>query len=491
MTEWRFYGRQTELGNLTTILARNRWFFAKITGRRRIGKTTLIHNALTSQPLSGDRSVFYVQIPDSGDAGVLSAVADALDTFAVPVERFPRPRTLADLAKTIEALATAGYVIILDEFQYFNRAPFTEFCSLLQATVDRLAAQPERVTGGLIVLGSIHTEMAALLEDRSAPLYNRVTDVLDLTHLDIASVLAILRDHANDSPEWLLFLWTLFEGVPKFYRDCWEQNVLAADRVTLLRRIFFESSSPLRTEADNWFLRELRGRYDTVLKFVARKPGKSHGDLVEAIRQASDDSSGQIGGYLQILCDRYRLIEAKLPVFASPKERKRRYYLTDNFLHSWLAGLSNAVAAREFRPVEQLVREADARLQDVEGSALEKLAGQLYEERSRKGIGDFPLTGRIQGYWDRSDTEIDLVAINETDRRLRFGSCKRSASKLLSDVNNFHGHVARFLDTFRQYGDWQIERVGIAPRLSADEREVLKRHDVIPQDLVDLTKGLA
>ena len=83
-------------------------------------------------------------------------------------------------------------------------------------------------------MGSIHTEMTALLEDRSAPLYNRITDSIELTHLDIGSVLSILRDHADTSPEQLLFLWTLFEGVPKFYRDCFEQQVLAAPHLCYL-----------------------------------------------------------------------------------------------------------------------------------------------------------------------------------------------------------------------------------------------------------------
>jgi hypothetical protein len=91
----------------------------------------------------------------------------------------------------------------------------------------------------------------------------------------------------------LLFLWNLFEGVPKFYRDCYEQGVPAADRPTLLRRIFFESSSPLRAEAENWFLRELRGRYDVVLKYVARNPGGMHNELVQAIREASGNLETQ------------------------------------------------------------------------------------------------------------------------------------------------------------------------------------------------------
>src|ERR1700722_6666980 len=79
-----------------------------------------------------------------------------------------------------------------------------------------------------------------------------------------------------------------------------------------------------------------------------------------------------------------KLIERKLPVFARPEAKRSRYYVTDNFLRSWLAALANPVSAIAFRPVEQLVKEADQRLADVEGGGLEKLTGQLYEERSRK-----------------------------------------------------------------------------------------------------------
>src|SRR6266699_6059748 len=58
---------------------------------------------------------------------------------------------------------------------------------------------------GLLVLGSIHTEMMAVLDDRAAPLYNRTTDEITLTHLDIASLRAMLREHADLSPERLVF----------------------------------------------------------------------------------------------------------------------------------------------------------------------------------------------------------------------------------------------------------------------------------------------
>jgi hypothetical protein len=114
----------------------------------------------------------------------------------------------------VGSLARAGYLVVLDEFPYFNRQHLRPFCSFLQAEVDSLASDAGRVPVGLLVLGSIHTEMQAILEDRSAPLYNRTTDEMTLTHLDIASLKALLREQAGLAPERLLFLWTLLRASP-------------------------------------------------------------------------------------------------------------------------------------------------------------------------------------------------------------------------------------------------------------------------------------
>lgn len=480
---WGFYGRQAELRQLGEILARGRWFFVKLTGRRRIGKTTLIQQAL---PAVG-RKVFYVQVPDSGPAGVLSAVADALEIFQVDTATIPRPTTLRELARLIGQLARGGYVVALDEFQYCNRERLRELCSHLQQEVDELTATASAVSGGLIVLGSIQTEMTALLEDRSAPLYNRTTDEIQLGHLDVESLVALLNAHAEPTPERLLFLWNLFEGVPKFYRDCYEQGGLAAGRRDLLERAFFLSSSPLRTEADNWFLKELHGRYDVVLKFIARHSGCLHGDLLQHVRDVSRETDEQVGGYLKVLIERFQLIDRRQPIFAKPSAKRGRYYLTDNFLRAWLAALANPIQALHFAPVARLIEQADDRLVEIEGGSLEKLIAALYEERSRKGVGDFALSSRIQGFWDRGDTEIDLVALSELDRRIRFGSCKRSADRLVTDIAVLDGHVRRFLAAHPRYADWRIEKVSVAPSIAPEVRSRLEAAGHIAQDLTDLT----
>ena len=317
-----------------------------------------------------------------------------------------------------------------------------------------------------------------------------MTDSIELSHLDVASVLRILHRHTQPTPERPLFLWTLFEGVPKFYRDAFEQGVLGADRRALLDRLFFRSSLPLRSEADTWYLAELRGRLDTILKLIARNPGLRRGDIVKRIREADEGGAEQVSTYLAQLADRYRLVERRQPVFAKPTGKQGRYYLNDNFLQAWLAAIGNRVAAKDFRPVAELIQEADERLQDVEGFALEKLAAQLYQERSSKGIGDFPLSRRVEGFWDRKEVEIDLVLVSKPLKRVRFGSCKRNPKKLVADVNNFRGHVERYFAHRPLDRGWTYDLVGVAPRMDVAQRETLARHGVVGQDLNDLTRGL-
>jgi len=263
--------------------------------------------------------------------------------------------------------------------------------------------------------------------------------------------------------------------------------VLGSGRRDLLERTFFLSSSPLRTEADNWFLKELHGRYDVVLKYIARHSGCLHGDLLQHVREVSPETDEQVGGYLKVLSERFQLIERRQPIFAKPSAKRGRYYLTDNFLRAWLAALANPVSAINFVPVARLIEQADERLVDVEGHSLEKLVGLLYEERSRKSLGDFALTARIQGFWDRGDTEIDLVALNEAEQRIRFGSCKRSADSLVADISVLDGHVSRFLESHRKYSGWRVEKVSIAPSISPEIRARLHAAGHFVQDLDDLT----
>lgn len=49
----------------------------------------------------------------------------------------------------------------------------------------------------MFVLGSLHCEMSALLEDTAAPLYGRITAQLELDHWDFQDLMSVFRNQNN------------------------------------------------------------------------------------------------------------------------------------------------------------------------------------------------------------------------------------------------------------------------------------------------------
>jgi uncharacterized protein len=477
---WGFYGRTSEIAGIRQVLDRGAWFFCAISGRRRIGKTALINQALATDRV---REHLYVQIPDSDEHGVLQAFREAMVSYGWPEDTASEVRSFVDMARAIRQLCERGWIVVIDEFQYFHRRQLAPFQSFLQAEVDKLR---DTTRGGIFVLGSIQTEMTAILESRNAPLYSRTTANIKINHWDFETLFEVFSSYGIDNASQQLFLWSLLEGVPKFYRDAFDAGVLAPMaeyRIETLRHLFFDGVSPLREEADTWFLRELQGRNETLLKTIALLGPCSSSQLTEAFQHSDGELAPKLSQYLKVLSERYGLIERQLPIFGRKEERKSRYAITDNFLTSWLGGLSRQVAASRMMPLARPLAAASTALATVEGFTFERMARQITEECSRKGLGDFALTDFVRGYWNSADIEIDLVAINEDDCIIRFGSCKRSAEK--HDTAVFDGHIERFLKTKdgRRFTGWTVQKALYSPAFDEKQRQSLENSGYICRDL--------
>lgn len=489
MANWGFYGRRAELTEVQTLLERDQFFFCAISGRRRIGKTSLIQEALKRKGQA--QRALYVQIPDSDERGVIQVFEDAVEDTWLNQD-FARDTCgdFSDITALLRVLWDRNYVTAIDEFQYFHRKVLSEFLSHLQFQVDAARAKTSR--GGLFALGSIHTEMTAVLEDKDSPLFNRVTHRIQIGHWDFETLFEMFREHGISDPHHRLFLWSIFEGVPKFYRDCFDNGTLVSSssyRQETLGRMFFEGASPLKDEAENWFLRELRGRYDSVLKLVARMGPCSHGLLKGEYDRTGPGGEKHLGAYLKILIEKYQMIERVNPIFAGNNGRKARYQITDNFLAAWLSAIARNVQLARIRPIGEAIARADEALRTHEGYAFEKLVRLAMEECSRKSVGDFSLTQIVRGYWnkpDGTDIEIDVVAINEIDQKIRVGSCKRAATKHNSEsLFKFNEHVARFQKTElgKRYAGWSLERALYSPSFDEDQRRALSAAGYICVDM--------
>lgn len=474
--KWDFYGREEELENVQKILERQRWFFLKITGRRRIGKTTLVQKAI--HRVKGKKA-FYMQIPDADAAGVVMAANRYFEMFDLNI----RVTSLAELAAEIMKLVRMGFVVSLDEFQYFNRKSLYSFCSFLQAEVDLMSQENNNECGGLIVLGSLQSEMNALLDDRLAPLYNRVTDEMQIGHLDFSSLKQMWISQGGVDVDRIIFMWNLFEGVPKFYRDAFEQGVLGVGRKEALEALFFRSSSPLKSEAENWFQHELKGRYDTLLQYLAKNPGSTYGELAGNGATGSEESK-QLGGYLVHLEKKMGMIEKRQPIFGKNSARTSRYYITDHLLKSWIFALKHPVQAQNFMPKKELIHQADEALEVLEGYALEEMTAQLIEELSRKGVSGFELNYRVQGFWDRMNREIDLIAVMK--KEVWFISCKRNPDKQLGCIDDLKSNAEYFTKTFSELAHLETKWVCVSPDFNKGNRKKIESTGAFALSIAEL-----
>ena len=498
MAEWQFYGRTEPLSQLKHIVNSGRWFFCRIEGRRRIGKTSLL-SQLAKQDSALSERLIYMQVPDSDERDVTAAFQRALSDCDHYLAKSLSSSTVdfPTMTRAIGELCRAGLVVVIDEFQYFTRSALSSFSSFLQAEVDRLRDANIR-QGGLFVLGSLHTDMNQLLEDKGAPLYGRLTQRIKLEHWDFQDLLDVFRSQDVMEPSKWLTLWTFFEGVPKFYHDAYEQDLYKVDAQKfsdeLLTRMFLHSSCPLSEEADTWFLRELRGRALSMLTYLADHAGCGNGELLAGV--GSPQEKTQVSAYLVKLVHSYEMIAKLNPVFSDDKSRNARYYIADNFLQAWLAVAKPAREAARMKPLGKALDLARPRLYGVEGFAFEKLIRKLHEECSRKGKGDFELSSLQLGYWNRPkevsrSIEIDLVALDTPNKRVRFGSCKRSAAAHTNEsLAGFQKHVEGFLAAKSQQHmqAWAKEIVLFSPVFTDGDRLHFASKGYMARDLNDYAK---
>ena len=161
----KFYNREKELASLEKVRQVSFSVHSQmtvLTGRRRIGKTSLIFKSCEDTP------TVYLFVSRSNETDLClrftSEIRQALDIYVPELTNFAEMfRFLMDLGTRME------YNLVIDEFQefyYINQ----EIYSLMQDTWDRLRKQSHV---NLIVSGSVYTLMNKIFRDSKEPLYGR------------------------------------------------------------------------------------------------------------------------------------------------------------------------------------------------------------------------------------------------------------------------------------------------------------------------------
>jgi AAA+ ATPase superfamily predicted ATPase len=399
-----FIGRRDELALLREELGLPRPSLAVIYGRRRVGKSTLIREAIKDKA-----NVFYQA------TRVTSSLS--LEAFKLEVSRTLGSDELltgiADWLAVLHYLARAaerrpGLIIVLDEFPYLADAD-PALPSVIQKFWDSGAARLGNLK--LLLCGSTISHMEELLAERN-PLYGRKTLALDLAPLSFREAAQFIPGYRA---EHKLETFAAFGGIP-FYLQLLDRRATLQSNII---RLLFTQTGSLVDEPIILLQSELRevSRYASVLAAIAGGCTK-HGDIIGRVKEITD--SRALGPYLEKL-DRMRLIRIVKSMDASPKERDRRYFIADPLIAFWyrfvqpnLSSVAQGFGADIWR------HQVTPKLDEFMGVAFEEICREHARRFSQE---HFSAPAQEIGRLWQADYDIDIAG-RLLDGSMLYGECK-------------------------------------------------------------------
>ena len=416
----RFFDRARELADLKEIRERSESVaqFTVVTGRRRVGKTSLVVKSL-----EGEEYV-YLFVERKSEK-------DLCETFVREINEklgevvFGTPERIEDVFLALMKIASTRHLnVVIDEFQEFRKVNPSIFSSI-QKTWD-MHKDSARIN--LIVTGSVNTLMVRLFRNKRAALYGRETAFMVVEPFATSVLKEILSVyHPRYKAEDLLALWTFTGGVAKYVEllvdsRCWTRDAMIKEMIRANSLFLDEGRAMLVEEFDREY-----GVYFSVLCAIAR--GRTTRNEIE------QTVGRQVGGYLARLEEDYALIRKRHPIFAKVAAKTARYELNDNFLVFWFRFMYRYSYILELKGYEQLREIVRRDYPVLSGHALE-----LYFKHQLAESGQWT---RIGGWWDRKgENELDILAENELTGTYAVCEVKRQGSKI--DLNVVADKFAAF-----------------------------------------------
>ena len=382
-----------------------------VTGRRRIGKTSLIKQALKGTP-----TVYFFIGRKAESILVADFIKIARETLSIFI-----PDGISNFTNLIQYLfeigKTRSFNIVIDEFQeFYNIRP--DVFSDMQNLWDEYRQETKI---NLVISGSVYSLMQKIFTDHGEPLFGRADNILCLRPFNTKVLKQIMEDFApgytNDD---LLALYTLSGGIPKYVELFCDNQALSVDRIY---DFVFSENSLFIDEGRNLLITEFGknyGIYFSILLEIANGH-YTQGEIESALGGIS------IGGHLSKLENVYNLITRERPIFAKPGTKKNvRYIIGDNFLNFWFKYIERNRSYIELQNFEDLRQLAKADYQTYSGRVLEKYFKQkLAEEGGFKEIGSWWETKSSANKERLNSFEIDIVALKSSGKKALVAEVKR------------------------------------------------------------------
>jgi len=430
----RFYDRDVEMADLRNIEEKSK-SKAQMTifmGRRRVGKTALLKHVFTAE------NTLYFFVSKKNEALLCEEfVKQANEKLGILLGSY---QSFAQLFKALILQSqTHHFTLIVDEFQEFvniNSSVFSEIQNFWDSYKDNSKIN-------LIFCGSIYSMMRRIFESQKEPLYGRATAKIMIKPFTIDVVKQILGDYyPRYKNEDLLTFYMLTGGIAKYIEEFVDNGAFTKKKLldeVLREGSFFvdEGRAVLVDEFGNDY-----GNYYSVLSLIASS--KTERSEMESIMNMA------VGGYLERLEKDFNIIKRNRPFGSKEGSRNTKYKIEDNFLSFWFRFIYKYRSAIEIGNFDYV--------RDVVERDYETFSGLMLERYFRQKLIEAKEFSNISGYWDRKGkNEIDIIAVNEMEKRLCFYEVKRNKNKI-----SFPLLENKATEIVKNFPDYKVEYWGLS-----------------------------
>ena len=400
-----FIGRNTELKTLDKLYRSNKFEFAVIYGRRRVGKTALINE------FSKDKDTIFF-------TGVETNAKQNLENFSRCIMEYQTGFAVdssfasfqAALEYVFQLAQKKRLVMVIDEYPYVARAS-KSFASTLQMLIDKNKDSSKLF---LILCGSSMSYMEDNVLAYKAPLYGRRTSQLKIQPFDFFES---CRYFENFSGEDKALAYGIMGGTPQYLMQL-DDRLSIEDNI---KNTHLNPASSIFEEPNNLLKQEVRepAIYNAVITAIATGASK-----MSEISGKIDEDTSVCATYIKNLIS-LGIVNKEMP-YGEKSGRKTIYSIEDNMFRFWYRFVPENTSL--------ISRGAADLAYSRIAPELSAYMGGVFEEICKQYLWRLLLAGKCAvrftelGRWwganpkTRTQEEIDIMGTDK-DSAL-FGECK-------------------------------------------------------------------
>lgn len=407
-----FIGREREIASLNKLYTSDRFEFAVIYGRRRVGKTALI-----DQFIRDKKAIYFM--------GVESNAKQNLENFSRNIMEFGtgiQAETAfvsfqAALEYVFKLAEKERLVLAIDEYPYVARSS-QSLASTLQLLIDKYKNTSKLM---LILCGSSMSYMEDQVLAYKAPLYGRRTAQMKIQPFDFADTCKYFK---NFSAEDKAIIYGIVGGTPQYLLQM--DDILSVE--DNIKNTFLNPISSLFEEPENLLKQEVRepALYNAIITAIATGASR----MAEISAKVGEDTS-VCASYLKNLMA-LGLIQKETP-YGEKTSRKSIYAIDDNMFRFWYRFVPENSSIIGRGASDLAYKRIEPYLSDYMGKVFEEICKQYLWRLLLNGESPVEF-GELGRWWGtdsttRSRAEIDIMGEQDKDTAL-FGECKWTNEKV-------------------------------------------------------------